>query len=75
MTDDPGKQREDAQNASQPPAEEPEPHRFNPFINEEDMFKVVLAVGAACLVTVVVVLALRAILAAPEQQCARQYER
>lgn len=35
--------------------------RFNPFRNEEDMFKIVLWVGAVCLALILVVFAARAL--------------
>lgn len=58
MTTDPDKQPE----APQKPSESPEKGPFNPFLNEEDMFKVVLWVAGGLLVLIVVVLALRALL-------------
>lgn len=42
----------------------PEPgddKRFNPFRNEEDMFKIVLWAGAVCLALIVVVFLARAV--------------
>lgn len=42
---------------SEPVVEKRDPNRFNPFVNEDDMFKVVLAVaGAALLIVAVAVL-------------------
>lgn len=61
MTEDPGHRRNDAQKASQPPAEGPDKRRFNPFRHEEDMFKVVLGVAAFCIALILVVVIVRSI--------------
>lgn len=53
MTTDPDKQAEAPQ--KQPP------RRFNPFLNEEDMFKVVLWAGGIVLVIMALVLLARAV--------------
>lgn len=58
MTNDPDKQQETPENGS----ERPEKGRFNPFLNEEDMFKVVLWVAGGLLALIVVVMLLRALL-------------
>lgn len=42
-------------------AQKPDEKRFNPLRNEEDMFRVVVWVGAVCLALVVVVLLARAV--------------
>ncbi len=49
---------EDAANGQKP---EPKP-RFNPFINEEDMFKVVLWAGGICLAVVLLAMIVRSVL-------------
>ncbi len=41
--------------------QEPADKRFNPLRNEEDMFRVVVWVGAVCLALIVVVVLARAI--------------
>lgn len=56
MTTDPDKQPETPENGS----ERPPGDRFNPFLHEEDMFKVVLWVAGGLLALIVVVLAVRA---------------
>lgn len=58
MTTDPDKHPETPENG----AERPEKGPFNPFLNEEDMFKVVLWVAGGLLALVMVVLLLRAVL-------------
>ncbi|MFT4049986.1 MAG: hypothetical protein QM648_09145 [Solirubrobacterales bacterium] len=54
MTTDPDKHSEAPQRAPQ--------RRFNPFLNEEDMFKVVLWVAGAVFVLVVLAVVVRALL-------------
>lgn len=53
---DPERPDEGAQSSAEPPAEieRRDPNRFNPFVNEDDMFKVVLGVAGAALLIVAV---------------------
>jgi hypothetical protein len=52
MTSDQDKTPATPEKGAETPPEEPK-GRFNPFLNEDDMFKVVLYVGAAVLVLAV----------------------
>jgi hypothetical protein len=60
MSSGPDDTPEAPENGAETPPEEPK-GPFNPFLNEEDMFKVVLYVGAAVLVVAVLVLLEQAI--------------
>lgn len=63
MTTDPDNSSERPENGSQRPAngdtDEPK-RRFDPFTHEEDMFKVVLWVGAGLLLIIVLITIARA---------------
>jgi hypothetical protein len=64
MTTDPDKTVDSAQTGARRPAEpasEGSPRRFNPFINEDDMFKVVLWAGGIVLAIVVLIVLVRTI--------------
>lgn len=41
--------------------DDPEKQRFNPFLNEGDMFKVVLWVGAVVLVAILIAVVVRGV--------------
>lgn len=56
---------DDQPNDGQPPVQRPEQQddeRFNPFRNEEDMFKIVLWVGGVAAVVILLVVVGRAVL-------------
>jgi hypothetical protein len=64
METDPDKRPDSSQNGAQSPAEPaagPEEKRFNPFIHEADMFKVVLWAGGIAVVVILLVVLLGAI--------------
>jgi hypothetical protein len=61
MTSDPDKPVAKPENGSEPPVEDPK-GRFNPFLNEDDMFKIVLGVGAGVLVVAVLAVIANALL-------------
>jgi hypothetical protein len=58
MTTDPDKHPETPENGS----ERPEKGRFNPFLNEDDMFKVVLWVAGGVLVVAALAVLAQAVL-------------
>jgi hypothetical protein len=61
MTSDQDKPVAEPENGSEPPVEEPK-ERFNPFLHEDDMFKIVLGVGAGVLVVAVLAVIANALL-------------
>jgi hypothetical protein len=62
MTDkNPTEPTETPQNPAQSVSKPPEKRRFDPFTHEEDMFKIVLWVGAAVLVVAAIIVIVEAI--------------
>jgi hypothetical protein len=62
MREEPESPEKTPQNAAERRYREVPQPKFNPFANEDDMFKVVLAVGAAVLLLIALAVLIRSIL-------------